>query len=171
MFVLLTSIAAAEQESYQPELYGKNIACGDDHTMTLLINHDSEKETYMGVLEYLIQDDTSEILYEDGEFECTDYAETLHNNAESDGIECNVVFIEYGKHPHWNNNKLCIEMLPWGHVCNAFPLDDGSVLYIDCTEGDWISDLELGEKYAVTSIYDSEDKRQGEQVRDFTIVE
>jgi hypothetical protein len=170
ILVLFAGTASASTFEYNPTLYGHNIACGDGHVMTLTVYPDAEKLAYTDVIYYLMQDKTDEIAGAEGEWLCTDYAETLHNNAENDGIECYVVCLTFGKHSQWSTENLCMELIPHGHVCNVFPLDDGSLLYVDSTQGDYISTVSEGERYKVTSVYDSDDVRTFGKIKDVKIV-
>ena len=129
-----------------------------------------KKLTYADVIYYLTKDETDSIPGAEGKWLCTDYAETLHNNAAEDGIECYVVFITFGAKPKWNSDTSRIELDPYGHVCNVFPLDDGSLLYVDSTQGDYISSVKVGETYTVTSVYDSNDVIRAQKIKDVKIV-
>lgn len=76
--------------------------------------------TYDELVRFLMSDDTEWKQYDDPVYTCADFAVTLHDRAESQGIKCAVVSVRL---------KDQID----GHAFNAFPTTDRGVVFIDCT--------------------------------------
>ena len=76
--------------------------------------------TWEELMHFLEEDDTDRILYQLGSFNCIDFAERLHNNAESRGIRAAYVSVSF----HDRQN---------GHAINAFETADKGMVFIDCT--------------------------------------
>ncbi len=83
---------------------------------------------------FLETDNTDEITYEPGSFICTDFAETLHNNAEEAGIRAAYVSVGFNTEP--------------GHALNAFSIDDQTV-YIDVISSDKVAYVQVGGEYGL----------------------
>ncbi|WP_129597148.1 hypothetical protein [Methanohalophilus profundi] len=95
-----------------------------NHGLELLHNyHNATNPSHSELLVFLKSDTTDEIPYDPDEFECADYAVTLHNNAERAGIRAGVVTVDFDD-KRWNNN---------GHALNVFRTTDRGMIYIDCT--------------------------------------
>lgn len=108
--------------TYQPMKGSAYIIGGDGHDIALTNNKDAHDPTYNELMNFIINDDTDKHKYIPNEYVCADFAETLHNNAESNGIKAgwvNVYFVD-------NDD----------HVCNVFNTTDMGIVYIDCTSGD-----------------------------------
>jgi len=151
LFCLLAGTASASYDYtvYQPHNeYGAYYPCADGHILTLKNNPDAVKPTYQQVIEFLKEDKTDEIEYDSDTFNCVDYAETLHNNAEESGLKCGVVDVVYKK---VYNSKIG-GYNTYGHECNVFRLDDGSKLYVDCVQKDGIADVHVGDVYTVEDL-------------------
>jgi hypothetical protein len=74
--------------------------------------------TRQEVLDFLAADDTDAFPYVPGVFVCGDFAQRLQERAHERGLSCWMVFI-YPKSG------------PYGHVVNAFPLAEGSIIYVE----------------------------------------
>lgn len=122
--------------------------------MQLVQNETAHDPTWDELITFLKEDDTDRQQYQDRVFDCTQFAERLHNNAEQAGIRAAVVTI------FWYNNST-------GHALNAFETTDKGLTFVDCTgsreglEGqqslDGIAYAEKGKKYGSISIYLADD--------------
>jgi len=116
----------------------------------LVQNETAHDPTWDELMTFLKQDDTDRQQYQDGVFDCTQFAERLHNDAEQAGISAAFVTV------FWYNNST-------GHALNAFQTTDKGLTFVDCTgsregvEGrqslDSIAYVEEGKKYGLISIY------------------
>lgn len=59
--------------------------------------------------------------FQPGKFVCTEFAQALHNAAETAGLRAGVVIVDFTRGE--------------GHVLNAFETTDRGVVYVDCTGG------------------------------------
>ncbi|MCX8155290.1 MAG: hypothetical protein N3J91_02355 [Verrucomicrobiae bacterium] len=59
--------------------------------------------------------------FQPGKFVCTEFAQALHNAAESAGLRAGLVMVDFSRGE--------------GHVLNAFETTDKGVVYVDCTGG------------------------------------
>jgi len=87
-----------------------------------LVNYKNATDpTWDELITFLQMDDTDEHPYNFSSFVCADFAERLHNNAESSGIRAAWVAVdfEFGE----------------GHALNAFNTTDKGLVYVDCTRG------------------------------------
>ena len=108
---------------------GRVVVRGNGEPVELLNNADAVNPTYAELLAFLERDQTDEYTYMLGPpknaFICTDFAETVHNNAEDAGIRAGFVAIY-------------IEGMGEGHALNAFQTTDRGLVFIDCTgQGLW----------------------------------
>jgi hypothetical protein len=86
----------------------------------ILINQASaEDPTWEKLLDFLKEDKTDKHLYVLGEYECGNFAQDLHNNAEDRGIRAAFVVV------HFHNDP--------SHALNAFKTTDRGLVYIDDT--------------------------------------
>jgi hypothetical protein len=114
---------------------------GDGHRIELLDNAEAKDPTWLELEAFLKNDTTDERLYT-SVFQCGDYAEIVHNNAEEAGIRAGLAVVYIGQ---WD------EM----HGINAFDTVDVGLVYIDCTGWEWpspcsadkIVDIEVGKAY------------------------
>jgi len=129
---------------------------GDGEPIELINNPNATNPTYAELLAFIKRDRTDEYSYIFGPpkvaYTCGDFAEDVHNNAESAGIRAAWVGIDvYGEDE--------------GHACNAFETTDMGLVYLDCTgKGLWSetsSDrnswdkqayVKIGEAYQVTDV-------------------
>ena len=88
--------------------------------------------TCIDVAKFLINDKTSEKLYDDDVFNCANYAQEVNNNAEAQGIRCAYVGVNLsGGIPH---------------ACVAFNTTDKKIVYYE-PQNDKIVYLETGKDY------------------------
>lgn len=112
-----------------------------------LINKEgAHNPTWAELKSFLSADRTEDELYVMGTWVCGDYAETLHNNAERNGIAAGFVAISF-------------EDSSTGHALNVFITTDKGVVFIDCTgsgsrlinlsvEHDTVGFIKVGKEYA-----------------------
>ncbi len=102
---------------------GAVIVGGDNEPIRLINNKDATNPTYEELIIFIYEDDTNTLPYiKDGPkaFVCSDFAERLHNNAESVGIRAGWVSIDYA------DGSI-------GHALNVFETSDLGLVFIDCT--------------------------------------
>lgn len=86
----------------------------------ILINQASaENPTWEELLDFLKEDKTDENPYVSGKYECGNFAQDLHNNAEGKGIRAALVAVHFHNAP--------------SHALNAFKTTDRGLVYIDDT--------------------------------------
>ena len=108
---------------------GKIALRGSGEPVELINNPDATNPTFAELVAFLQRDQTDKYSYILGPpknaYICTDFAETVHNNAEAAGIRAAWVGID-------------IEGEAEGHALNAFETTDLGLVYIDCTgKGLW----------------------------------
>ena len=100
------------------------IECGGDGEPIVLVNNpDATNPTYAELVAFIIEDTTNTNDYVKGgpeAYVCADFAEEVHNNAETAGIRAAWVSIDFQGDEE-------------GHACNAFETVDKGLVYIDCT--------------------------------------
>ncbi len=105
----------------------------DGHTITLVNNESAVDPSYKQLVEFIKEDKTNEILYNNTSFVCSDAAERVHNNAETIGFRSAWVYIDF------TNERATINpttnALVVGHACNLFNTTDKGLVAIDCTGG------------------------------------
>ena len=123
----------------------------DRHLIWLHNNPSAENPTWAELRQFLLEDKTDKISYQDNSFVCGDYAELVHNNAETLGIRAGYVCIDF-----YNTNI--------GHAINVFRTTDHGLIYIDCTgvpSADLNADkrvaLANNSSYIAVSIFDNPD--------------
>jgi hypothetical protein len=107
----------------------------------LINNYNSVYPSYRHLLNFLENDTTDNIQYNNESFVCGDFAWRLHNNAEAAGIRCGLVAIKFTDSS--------------AHSCNAFLTTDRGLIGVDCTgttqeterNHDTIIKLKRGEEY------------------------
>lgn len=92
---------------------------GDATELILTDNSNATDPTWQELEAFLLEDKTDKNLYVTGEYECGNFAEELHNNAEAAGIRAAFVGIHY------------YDDLP--HAINAFKTTDQGLVYVDVT--------------------------------------
>ncbi len=141
---------------------GALLVDGNNQPIELINNPDAVNVNYAALLEFIQEDSTDQYEYiargtisRGIPFVCSDFAETVHNNAESAGIRAGYVSVEF-------------EDGGLGHAINAFETTDRGLVYIDCTgksvysqlDGEGISTsswdkvayIEEGKKYGVIGL-------------------
>jgi len=118
----------------------------DGHRITLYNNGNAIDPTYQQLVSFIKSDDTDKVPSNYSNFECADFAERVHNNAEAAGYKCAWVDINF-----INNGAV--------HACNAFETIDHGLVFIDCTnygnlDNDKIVDLKVGRGYSPEGIGD-----------------
>ena len=106
--------------------------------------------TWQELIAFLFADPTDDETYWEPMFNCTNFAEMLHNNAETAGIKAAFVAVFF-------------EGEEVGHALNAFKTTDKGLVYVDCTgheilifgssaEWDKIAYVEKGKEYGAVGI-------------------
>lgn len=119
----------------------------DGHRITLVNNKNANNPTYSELLAFVRADKTDEKIYDFKSFLCSDYAETLHNNAEKAGYRCAWIAINFTEGE--------------GHALNAFNTTDNGTVFIDSTgsypkeSGNWdkIVKVQVGKPYIPVSLF------------------
>ena len=116
----------------------------------LVDNVSSRDPTWDELMLFLEEDDTDRILYQNTSFDCVDFAERLHNNAERAGIRAAYVSVEFHD-------------VQKGHAINAFNTSDKGLTFIDSTGAqfplgeldsfDKIAYIEQDKDYGIVSIH------------------
>jgi hypothetical protein len=105
---------------------GAVLVGGDDRPIELINASNAGDVSYSQLLVFINDDSTDQLPYiERGQselvpFVCSDFSETLHNNAEAAGIRAGYVGID------WQDGGI-------GHAVNVFETTDRGIVYIDCT--------------------------------------
>ena len=92
---------------------------GNALELVLINNSNATDLTWLELRAFLQEDKTDKNLYITGEYECGNFAEELHNNAEAAGIRAAFVGIHY------------YDGVP--HAINAFKTTDLGLVYVDVT--------------------------------------
>jgi hypothetical protein len=127
---------------------GNTYQVGADGQKISLINYKNAADpTYSELVSFIKADKTDQKRYVPGKYVCSDFAETVHNNAEKKGIRAAWVAIDFK-----NDDR--------GHACNAFSTTDKGLVFIDCTGSPsksrvWDTKVKLavGKTYKPTSLY------------------
>jgi hypothetical protein len=101
---------------------------GNGEVLTLTNYKDAVNPSYDQLIKFLKKDKTDERSYT-GSYVCSDFARTLHNNAEKSGIKAGWVGVR-----------------SVNHAFNVFETTDQGTVYIDCTGvpgGDTLQDKQL----------------------------
>lgn len=126
-------------ESRYIRLDGGIVVGGDNKPIELINNPPSHNPTYQELITFIKADLTDEHYYVDNEsilkkgqyYVCSDYAESVHNNAEAKGIRAAFVCIDF------TGESI-------GHAINAFETTDKGLVFIDCTGSTFASHLVQG---------------------------
>lgn len=148
---LVTVFLWVSHLDHQPEhvlIDGGMVVGADGEPIELVGNAEAEDVTWARVRLFLAQDKTDQIPYDASTFDCADFAETLHNNAEEAGIRTAYVIVGFRLE----------ETL---HAINAFNTTDKGLIYIDDTgmtdsfecPADRIVEVEVGEPYRAESVF------------------
>lgn len=94
--------------------------------------------TSSAVYSFLVSDNTDKIQYHENNFSCINYAIAVHDNAEKNGLKCEIVI--FNNKPFHDlaikfANKLLGKNKPiGGHAINVFNTTDKGKIYVDCTQ-------------------------------------
>lgn len=130
--------AEREEKGYYISTAG-NYVGADNERIELVNYYNATDKTYQEVLNFLKTDKTDRKEYTDN-FQCGDFAELVHNNAEATGIKCAWVAIDFIDDSD-------------SHACNAFNTIDKGLIFIDCVNGDSNVNIENTEKYTPKSLF------------------
>jgi hypothetical protein len=119
----------------------------DGHRIKLVNCKDATNPSYAELLAFIRADKTDEKVYDFESYLCSDYAETLHNNAEKAGYRCAWVGINFTGGE--------------GHALNAFNTTDNGTVFIDSTgqypkeSGNWdkIVKVKVGKPYVPVALF------------------
>jgi hypothetical protein len=167
LLVSITGCGTLQKLMQNPDYIYENGAVlvdGGGDPIRLTNNPAAADATYKEVLAFITLDTTDQIQYiERGNtsgarpFVCSDFARSVHNNAEKAGIRAGYVSID------WADGGI-------GHAINAFETSDLGLVYLDCTGksifsqieendskttlGSWdkVAYLELGKGYGVIGL-------------------
>ena len=96
---------------------------GPAYTHISLTNNELATDpTWQQLLQFIASDDTDEEAYVEGIYMCGSFADTLHNNAEKEGIRA-----------AWVGVNVADDII--GHALNAFNTIDQGIVFVDCTGG------------------------------------
>jgi hypothetical protein len=90
--------------------------------------------TYAEVTNFILSDTTDSRPYEEGTFDCENFAQTINDNAENSGIRCAYVVIYFA------NTTV-------GHALVGFYTHDRGMVYVECQTDEWVENLEIGKEY------------------------
>ncbi len=112
--------AGGRQEAGSVYFNGSQVLGTDKQPIRLQNNVDAVDVSREYLMQFLLEDDTDRLPYVDGSFDCSEFAETLHNNAERAGIRAAYVCLSFAGTGS-------------GHAMNAFNTTDAGLVYVDCT--------------------------------------
>jgi len=102
----------------------------DGHYIELINNLSARDPNWQTLREFLMADRTDLNIYNTSTFECEDYAEMLHNNAEAAGIRAALVSVEL------NDSKSDSDRT-WWFLINAFNVSDKGLAYLNDCGASW----------------------------------
>ncbi|WP_292379353.1 hypothetical protein [Methanosarcina sp. UBA289] len=105
----------------------------DGHEIVLHNNKTAVDPTFEQVKAFAREDLTNTKKYT-SKYQCGDFSEEFHDNAEAAGYKCGWVFVD-------------LENGPEDHACNVFNTTDAGLVFIDCTHGDSRVRVAKGEEY------------------------
>jgi hypothetical protein len=119
----------------------------DGHRITLVNYKNATDPSYQELLSFIKADRTDERVYDFESYLCSDYAETLHNNAEKAGYRCAWVGVNFTEGE--------------GHALNAFNTTDNGTVFIDSTgpypeeSGNWdkLVKVQVGKPYVPVALF------------------
>lgn len=88
--------------------------------------------TYIEVKDFIRQDKTEKIPYDDETFICADYASVVNNNAEDIGMRCCYIALNFEED---------------GHSLVGFNTIDKGMIFIEPQSDEWVKNLEVGNDY------------------------
>jgi hypothetical protein len=102
----------------------------------LINNENAVDPTWKELKAFLYLDKTDQKPYVENSYECANFAEDIHNNAEARGIRAAFVSIFFIKELE-------------GHALNAFQTTDMGLVYIDCQEYDFVAFIAEQKEYGI----------------------
>ena len=102
------------QPPYAKEGTGRPLA------VSLSNNSTADDPTWQELITFLLADPTDDESYQLNTFDCANFSEMLHNNAEAAGIKAAFVGVFFSDGEE-------------GHALNAFKTTDRGLAYVDCT--------------------------------------
>ena len=111
--------------------------------------------THDEVLEFIGEDDTDEIEYVEGEFECLDFCMVFRNNAFNEGYISYTVWIDF-------------EGFTFGHAIVGFNTTDQGMVYLD-PQLDYFVDLGVGVDYWKDAVLSPQDYGEGYIIEDWHV--
>ena len=155
LIVVLLSLAACNSADFLYTKDGKIECGGNGEAIILVDNPEAADPTFVELAAFIKADPTDSKDYvEDGPnaYVCSDFAEEVHNNAETAGIRAGWAGIKFTG-------------MEVGHAVNAFETTDKGLIYIDCTNGrshenegdeapswDTVAYIEAGKRYGILHI-------------------
>ena len=114
----------------------------DGQRIALINNNQADEPTYSELVAFIQADPTDQARYTDS-YQCGDFAETFHNNAEKSGIKAAWVALD-----------------GINHACNAVQTSDKGLVFVDCTGTpsggecyDTTVSVSVGEQYKRVSLF------------------
>ena len=149
VFLASSVLSDGDPSDYNDPVKYLNIAGADGHRIKLVNNVNATDPSYEELKRFLKADLTDTIPYEYGSFVCADFAETVHNNAEEQGIKAGYVSVDFYE-------------ITEGHACNVFNTTDEGLVFVDCTaplnndfrNHDTIVTMGIGEKYELEGLFE-----------------
>ena len=143
----------AEQSFTVKHMYiGECIVVGaDGHYITLRNNPVAVNPSWAELKAFLHNDRTDSRYYDKKSFVCADFAETIHNNAEAQGIRAAFVEVRI--------NAGADSLTGGEHALNAFETTDRGLVFVDCVSAnqgmnaDRIVQVGAGKEYIPRSIF------------------
>ena len=105
--------------------------------------YERHNPTFLEVSEFIAQDKTDELNYENEKFTCKDFAQVVNNNAEKKGIRCAYVLLGFVGNV--------------SHGIIGFNTTDKGMVYIEPQTDEWIQNLEIGKDYWTDCVITKED--------------
>ncbi|OGO30063.1 MAG: hypothetical protein A2Z29_06540 [Chloroflexi bacterium RBG_16_56_11] len=107
-------------------------ASAECYDVDLTDNTQAKNPTWLELTAFLARDESEAHQYILGEYDCSQFSQAVHDNAEAAGIRAAVV------HTAFAGDEV-------GHALNAFLTTDYGMVYVDCTQSpDKIARVEKG---------------------------
>jgi uncharacterized coiled-coil protein SlyX len=106
--------------------------------LTVLKNRTLRNPMWDELKTFLMMDETDEMEYKPGVFDCTGFAIKLRDNAGMLGLRCAFVEIEFAE--------------GGGHALNAFLTVDRGLIYVDVVEKDAVAYVQVGQPYGMIDL-------------------
>ncbi|MEA2074450.1 MAG: hypothetical protein U9O85_01760 [Euryarchaeota archaeon] len=178
-----SSFQAVGEEFFNPNVTEKTLSYSKaSGAGVCLVNYKNATDPTWGeLIAFLKRDDTDKHPYNFSSFVCADFAEMLHNNAESSGIKAAWVAVDFELTPYPLYTPSFPTLYPFhnatddkkpgygisipgeGHALNAFNTTDKGLVYVDCTRG--------FSTPTIAELTDSEERRECEHDKITYVVE